>query len=405
MPDSQNPRVSVIVPTFNRAAFLPQAIDSALAQGYDNLEIVVVDDGSTDGTRSVLEPYIDRIRYVYQENQGAAVARNTAIAASSGEFIAFLDSDDIWLPGKLQIQMEVARLRPDIGMIASHAVTLDASGNAKSATPISPYQREGIVSIETNITQSPLPIDTLIVRRTYMPRDAPFRPGVQFFEDWEFCLRVAAQTQIWFVAQILAGVRSHGEQATALLASQERVEIKLQSRLRVLERVVPLLPGDKSRLLRFRSIAEAQGYAHASVATFVNCDHRLATSWLEKAIALDPDTWNAAEQLGELVAHTAIVMEQRRSEREAREFLGNVMKGLPPSFRHVYDLRSRIYGQFHAALSFLRFDAGEFRRVMPHVFAGWAYRPRLLSNRGLWSIWVRSQSIGRRSTPRSNRVE
>jgi glycosyltransferase involved in cell wall biosynthesis len=98
--------ISVIIPTYDRAGPVTRAIDSVLAQTYSNFEIIVVDDGSTDNTRDVLnERYGDRIRYVYQTNKGPAVARNAGIAASSYDLVAFLDSDDYWLPRKLEVQV------------------------------------------------------------------------------------------------------------------------------------------------------------------------------------------------------------------------------------------------------------------------------------------------------------
>lgn len=100
------PEVSVIIPTYNRAKYVSQAIDSVLAQTYKDYEIIVVDDGSKDNTRQVLEAYKDKIIYLYQENAGVSAARNAGIKAAKGEWMAFLDSDDRWLPDKLLCQME-----------------------------------------------------------------------------------------------------------------------------------------------------------------------------------------------------------------------------------------------------------------------------------------------------------
>lgn len=100
------PAISVIIPAYNRANYVTKAIDSVLAQTYTDYEIIVVDDGSTDNTKDVLQPYMDRINYIYQENRGVSAARNTGIQVASGNWMAFLDSDDIWLPEKLSIQME-----------------------------------------------------------------------------------------------------------------------------------------------------------------------------------------------------------------------------------------------------------------------------------------------------------
>lgn len=101
-----NGKVSVIIPTYNRARYVAQAVDSVLEQSYDNYEIIIVDDGSTDDTQKTLEPYMDRIRYIYQEHSGVSAARNRGIRESKGQYTAFLDSDDLWLPKKLESQIK-----------------------------------------------------------------------------------------------------------------------------------------------------------------------------------------------------------------------------------------------------------------------------------------------------------
>src|SRR4030042_6253183 len=100
--------VSVIIPTYNRADCVTKSIDSVLSQTYNDYEIIVVDDGSTDNTRQILQSYVDKclIHYIYQDNAGCAAARNSGIRAAKGQWIAFLDSDDTWLPDKLAEQMQ-----------------------------------------------------------------------------------------------------------------------------------------------------------------------------------------------------------------------------------------------------------------------------------------------------------
>lgn len=104
--------VSVIIPTYNRAYCVVEAIESVLGQTFQDFELIVVDDGSTDATAEVLAPYVDRIRYIYQKNAGVSAARNTGIRAARGQWIAFLDSDDVWLPEKLEIQVEGVHAHP-----------------------------------------------------------------------------------------------------------------------------------------------------------------------------------------------------------------------------------------------------------------------------------------------------
>lgn len=104
--------VSVIIPTFNRADYLVEAIESVLAQSYRPIEIIVVDDGSTDGTAEAISRLGDTVRYMWQPNQGASVARNTGIALAQGDLLAFLDSDDLWEPEKLTWQVAALETNP-----------------------------------------------------------------------------------------------------------------------------------------------------------------------------------------------------------------------------------------------------------------------------------------------------
>ncbi len=123
------PLVSVIIPTFNRWPMVCESIDSAMAQDYPNFEVIVVDDGSSDETEEELPGrYVDRVRYIRQANQGPSVARNTGIEAAQGEYIAFLDSDDLWLPGKTRAQVAVLEQDPKYAAAYGICLLADADG-------------------------------------------------------------------------------------------------------------------------------------------------------------------------------------------------------------------------------------------------------------------------------------
>src|ERR1700722_18304182 len=113
------PVVSVVIPTYNRAHAVPGAIESALGQTLAPSEVIVVDDGSEDGTRERLMPYMDRIVYIYQENQGVSSARNNGIRAAKGDLIAFLDSDDVWHPRKLELQLQFLQEHAEIALVGA----------------------------------------------------------------------------------------------------------------------------------------------------------------------------------------------------------------------------------------------------------------------------------------------
>ena len=122
--------VSVIIPTYNRAHYLSEAIDSILNQDIQDcqIEIIVVDDGSTDNTKEVLKKYGSRVRYIYQDNRGAGPARNRGIDEATGEWICFLDSDDRWLPGKLTLQFKVLDAFPGYDAIHSEFLIFNETG-------------------------------------------------------------------------------------------------------------------------------------------------------------------------------------------------------------------------------------------------------------------------------------
>ena len=116
---SQNPLVSVIIPTYNRSATIMRAVDSVLIQNYRRLELIVIDDGSDDGTAALLRPLAGsgRLRLISQPNRGVSAARNSGITASKGLLVAFLDSDDEWLPGKLEVQVDYFRRNPEAVLV------------------------------------------------------------------------------------------------------------------------------------------------------------------------------------------------------------------------------------------------------------------------------------------------
>jgi glycosyltransferase involved in cell wall biosynthesis len=121
---SSAPLVSVVMPVYNGARYLRQALESALTQTYRPLEIVVVDDGSTDDTPALLAEFGDKIRSIRQQNSGSAAARNAALRAARGELIAFLDADDLWLPRKLAVQVDYLRDHPEVDLVATRWLTL-----------------------------------------------------------------------------------------------------------------------------------------------------------------------------------------------------------------------------------------------------------------------------------------
>ena len=122
--------ISVIMPTYNRASYLSGAIESVLGQTFQDFELIIIDDGSTDDTHTVVNPYLKdkRIRYFMQQNGGAAAARNHGLAVRQGKYVAFIDSDDTWEKNKLTLQWAVMNQLPDVGIVCSDFSSLDDEG-------------------------------------------------------------------------------------------------------------------------------------------------------------------------------------------------------------------------------------------------------------------------------------
>lgn len=203
-------KVSVIIPTYNRAKSIGTAIGSILNQTWQDFEIIVVDDGSTDHTKQVVEEFgDDRIRYVYlEQNSGASHARNTGIGLAESEFIAFLDSDDEWLPEKLEKQMQVMmRASDNIGMIYCRMRAKEEENDPIICPPdwIAKELLAGnmlAVLVAHNLIGTP----SVLVRKKCLEQVGGFDEKLSCLEDWELNLRIAEKWEIGFVDDILVEV-------------------------------------------------------------------------------------------------------------------------------------------------------------------------------------------------------
>jgi glycosyltransferase involved in cell wall biosynthesis len=215
-----NPTVSVVIPTYNRADKVRGAIESALAQTYAACEIIVVDDGSTDRTREVVDGYAHHgascgipVHYLRQVRQGVSVARNTGIAKAMGEWIAFLDSDDRWVPHKLERQINaLERFGPDCGACFTDARHV----NNPSWPPTVFEQSDGPFETAKGVLgDAPLVIaranhgirvQTLVVRRNVIEQAGEFDPHLHIGEDNDFVFRVALHTGYCYVNEPLVEI-------------------------------------------------------------------------------------------------------------------------------------------------------------------------------------------------------
>lgn len=188
-PKSQiNPTISVIIPTYNNAQFLAEAIDSVLAQQFDALEIIVVDDGSTDHTQSVLQAYAAQVRYLHQENAGSAVARNTALSLARGKYVVFLDADDLLLPGKLHDQEAVLEKRPSLGLVHSGWQIIDESGQILQT--VEPWHDMPEFSLDAWVWHKPVKMGAMMFHRSWLEQVGGFDPDLRQAQDVDLLFRL-----------------------------------------------------------------------------------------------------------------------------------------------------------------------------------------------------------------------
>ncbi|MCL5998016.1 MAG: glycosyltransferase [Chloroflexi bacterium] len=235
------PHVSVIIPTYNRARLVRDTLDSVLAQTYRDLEIVVVDDGSSDDTAAVVTAYSAPVRYLRQQNAGQAAARNTGIRAAGGEFIAFLDDDDVWLPQKLEQQLPLISAASAPAWVYCDAEVFDGTTGQPlhRFSQINPAHSGwiGASLILRDFIASPTPV----VRRQVFEQVGYFdeSPLLKRREDWDMWLRIAAYSPVAYTPAVLARYRFHGQTA----ARSEDVWTIYRSRTAVIERAVAYAPG------------------------------------------------------------------------------------------------------------------------------------------------------------------
>jgi glycosyltransferase involved in cell wall biosynthesis len=284
------PRVTVVIPTYNRARTVGDAVASALAQRFEDLEVVVVDDGSTDGTGDVLARVRDtRLRYVPGRHAGVSAARNLGVEHARGELVAFLDSDDLWRPDKLTHEVAFLDRHPEADAVFSDLQKLDGDRSYASfmreTAVFAHYLRGGPypdgVMLSTRamrlilLQEVPIKPSALTLRRTAFERAGAFDETWSSSEDWEFLLRFAHDHPIGYIDRPLAVLRVGDDSLHRLdQARGERAMIRLLLRERALlrddrEALAAVERGLESRVKHFGWYYLGSGRRRAAAAVFL----------------------------------------------------------------------------------------------------------------------------------------
>jgi glycosyltransferase involved in cell wall biosynthesis len=202
------PEVSVIIPVYNSSRFINEALESVFTQTFKDYEIILVDDGSTDNTRQIIEKYSDKLIYFRQENGGPAKARNFGIKKSRGKFIAFLDADDIWLPLKLERQIDAFKKNPELGMVATDNSLFDEKGVYRKSVGKKDYLLKGDI-VRNILIHSGVVTPTVMVRREVFDALGLFEEQLRIAEDDNMWIRISSHYDIDVIDEPLAKIRDH----------------------------------------------------------------------------------------------------------------------------------------------------------------------------------------------------
>lgn len=227
MPEKKLPLVSVIVPTYNRAALLQQTVESVLAQTYPNIELIVVDDGSTDETPEMLKQYAGRLVHIRKQNEGGTAARNTGIQAVHGEYLNFLDHDDIFLPTKIERQVEILNARPEVGLVHCGYYRMDKDGRYIDIVNFLPEGDVRRVIVLGCFCWSGAPL----IRRECIDKVGVFDESV-WSSDADMWLKIAiAGYHFGCVQEPLGGYRILADSSMADVERTERMDMAILDRV------------------------------------------------------------------------------------------------------------------------------------------------------------------------------
>jgi glycosyltransferase involved in cell wall biosynthesis len=269
MTESMNngPLISAVIPTYNRTKQTFAAVESVLAQTYPHVEVIVVDDGSKDGFREIVEHYVREkasgghaVKFVSQPNQGASAARNNGLAHASGEYVAFLDSDDIWLPEKLQWQLKaLEEFKDECSVCFTDANLVNDAGMSCSSFEAHGRQYGQTIGIERRATEllaesfSGFWISSLMVKTETIRQIGGFRANISFVEDRDLHFRLSLVSSIAYVNKMLIRTDRNPSPPGSVCRPWDKLEVQFRQQRSML---TSWLTGDVPLTPHVRALVE-----------------------------------------------------------------------------------------------------------------------------------------------------
>jgi len=242
--------ISVVLPVYNAASFIEPTLQGVFNQSFRDFEVIVVDDGSTDGTKKILEKYSDRIRYVYKANGGQSSSRNAGINVAGGEYVALLDHDDIWMENKLELQIQEINRSKTTGLVTCGSTLFDASGDLNTEIPrINHLSRTQLLErlILGNFMGS---CSKVLIRTECFRTLGIFDESLHMAEDWDMWFRIAKAYDIRSIELPLVRYRIHERNL-----SSKSGALNLENELVFLDRIFSGSGFRRKRFLRHQAFA------------------------------------------------------------------------------------------------------------------------------------------------------
>ena len=221
-------KVSVIIPVFNGEKYIREAIDSVLNQTFKDFEVIVIDDGSKDNTLSIIKEYKSKIRWKSQENRGQASATNEGIKMAEGEYIAYLDADDVCMPERLEVEAEYLDDHLDVGLVYSSYCQMNSVGEVERVVKALPHNNFLLLQ-KDYIARS-----SVVHRKNCLDEVGLFDESITGDDDWDMWIRISEKFGIGYVERPLVKYRVHGEQIS--LVRPKKLAYRRYTTMRIMEK-------------------------------------------------------------------------------------------------------------------------------------------------------------------------
>jgi len=369
--------VSVIIPAYNQGHYLEECIQSVLEQTYQDFEIIIVDDGSSDNTREISTSFSDpRVHYIYQENRGLSGARNTGIKKAKGCYITYLDSDDLFLPKKLEVLINKFENEPDLGIIAGQAIVIDEQGEKLGEVFDTPPPKDQLQFLMGN----PLHVGSVLLRSEWQTKVGYFDESLRSYEDWDMWLRlVRAGCEFGWVGQPVSLYRFHQAQMT------RDGEQMTTATFEVLDKIYSTDPPND--WIKLKDLAYSSACLRAAPQAYQARNFKKAKSYMKKAVQLNPElNANDGEELAKRIAGWA---DYAKIENPV-EYLSDVYNNLPKNLVALQERGHNEIAEKSIHLAFRAFENGDYQKARSTIRFGIKYKPKILLNRGILSIYLKS---------------